>query len=390
VGAIACFVMMFQMQPAYAFLSIIAMMLIYLGLRRSRQGERDLAMVIRGVLFQMTRQLQVLIQKRQATTDMTNWRPSVIAISRHSATRLAPFDALRWISHYYGFGSYIHFIEGPLNLANNQESKKILAKLVDQTQASAAGIYVDTIVSPTFKTAVAQIVQIPGIAGMENNSILFEFNKDDEQDLGEIIEASFFAAVTGFNICVLRSGERHFGYRRSLDIWLTPGDYRNANLMILLSYIILGHPDWENCEIRLFDTYEGKEGEPQSDRLDALIAEGRLPISLSNVQKVAHAPNTNLDDLVARFSEQADLVVLGLSLKKMRKDGGKYLKAFKGHQDMLFVRAGQDILINESEEIDEASDREENEDNQNSETPALGTAAVMKPTSIEPTVKSTT
>lgn len=361
VGAVASFVMMFQMQPLYAALSLTIMVGIYLGLSRSRKGERSLTAILKGVLFQATRKLQVIIQQKRADVDVTSWRPSFVAISRHSAARLAPFDMLRWISHYYGFGTYIHFIPGPLSLANSRNAKQVLDRLIEQTRASEAGIYVDTIVSPSFKTAVAQIVQIPGIAGMDNNSILFEFNKDDPRDLDEIIDGSYFAAIAGLNICILRSGERHFGYRKSIDIWLTPGDYGNANLMILLAYILLGHPEWKGCEIRLFDTYEGAEAEPD-DRLSRLIADGRLPIARSNVRRLRQADGTALEELVAHHSASGDLVVMGLSLKKMRRDGGAYLKAFGGNQEVLFVRAGQEILITDPDAKEEIWDEERHED----------------------------
>jgi hypothetical protein len=171
--------MMFMMQPAYALASIFTMAMIYMWLNKTRKGERNLAMVFRGVMFQSTRKLQNAIQKRNAAPDISNWRPSIVALTENSEDRVAVFNLLRWLSHHYGFGSYIHFIKGPLNLATNHESKKILQNLINQSAMSDAAFYVDTIVAPTFKTAVAQIVQIPGINGMENNSILFNFYKDN-------------------------------------------------------------------------------------------------------------------------------------------------------------------------------------------------------------------
>jgi amino acid transporter len=354
IGALACFVMMFLMQPVYAGVAVVVMALIYTGLKQSRKGERGLSAVLRGGLYQMTRYLQVLIQKRRPRSDATNWRPSFIAVSPHSLTRLAAFDMLRWISHYYGFGTYIHYIPGPLNLANNLSAREILAQLIEQTEASHAGIYVDTIIAPSFRTAVAQIVQIPGIAGMDNNSILFEFQKGDSKDVTDLIDASFFAAVTRFNICVLRSSGRHCGYHQSIDIWLTPGDYRNANLMILLAYILLGHPDWKRAEIKLFAAFAPDEVDEQAERLNQLVCEGRIPIAPANVQPVPLAPEMAFDELVSQHSASADLVITGLSLKKMRRDGGRFLNGFQEIHDILFVRAGQDILITYSEEDAEA------------------------------------
>ncbi len=350
IGALAAFVMMFQMNTFYAALAIVAMSLIYFLVRRTRKGERNLAMVIKGVLFQMTRQLQVLIQKKQAKVDMSNWRPSFISISRNSLTRLGPFDLLRWISHYYGFGSFIHFIKGPLTEETNVEAKAVLSRLIHQVDVSGAGMYVDTIISPSFKTGVAQIVQIPGIAGMENNSILFEFRKEDDEELQDILEACHFAAVVGFNICILRSSDKHFGYRRNIHIWLTPGDIRNSNLMIILAYIMIGHRDWKNAEVRLFATFSPDEIEAKKKRLLQLVKRGQIPISPNNIQVLSLDPERRFDEFVSETSESADLVITGFSIAKTKQDKGEFLKGFEKIEDILFVRAGQEILITQDKD----------------------------------------
>ena len=355
IGAVASFIMMFQMNGFYATLAVITMCLLYLLLNRTHKGERDLTTVIKGVLFQMTRQLQVLIQKKQVEADMSNWRPSFIAVSRDSFTRLGPFDLLRWISHYYGFGSFIHFIEGPLTKETNEEARQILARLIDQVQVSHAGLYVDTIVSPSFRTAVAQIVQIPGIAGMENNSILFEFDAEKPEDLNEIIDGCQFAAAAGLNICILRSSERHFGYKKKIDIWLTPGDLRNANLMIMLSYIMIGHPEWRGCELKLYMTFIREEISQERERIKNLIAKGRIMISRKNIQLVPLESALAFDDAVAQHSERSDLVITGFSLTKMQQDEGEFIKGFSAIKDILFVRAGQDILITKPADVNQTT-----------------------------------
>ncbi|MFQ5754340.1 MAG: amino acid permease, partial [bacterium] len=201
----------------------------------------------------------------------------------------------------------------------------------------------------SFKTAVAQIVQIPGISGMENNSILFEFYEDDQSDITHIIEGCQFAAIVDFNICVLRSSERHFGYKRRIDIWLTPGDYRNANLMILLAYIIMGHPEWKGCDIELFAAFEADEMDKHIKQLNQLIDQGRIPISQKNVQKIPwNQKKTSYESLVTEHSEGADLVIMGFSLDKLTQEKGEFFKHFQNIKDILFVRAGQKIVISET------------------------------------------
>ncbi|RMF57152.1 MAG: amino acid permease, partial [Calditrichaeota bacterium] len=345
-GAIGAFIMMFQMAPLYAFLAIIVIVVLYISLKQGREDEDDLSVMLKGVLFQLTRHLQVLIQRKHREDSSAHWRPSFIAISSHSMTRLAPFDLLRWISHYYGFGTFIHFIKGQLTDKTNEESREVLEQLIEQARVSDAGLYVDTIISPSFKTAVAQIVQIPGISGMENNSILFEFHEDDVEDIADILEGCQFAAYVNFNICVLRSSERHFGYKKKIHIWLTPGDYRNANLMILLGYIIMGHPEWKDCEIELYAAFDEAHMERQVRQLYQMIDKGRIPISRKNVQKMPwDRTKKSYEALVSEHSADADLVIMGFSLHKLLEEKGDFFKRFPPVKDILFVRAGQKIVI---------------------------------------------
>jgi amino acid transporter len=351
IGAAACFIMMFQMAPLYAFLALLAIVGIYLSLKRGRKEADDLSTMIKGVLFQLTRKLQLLIQKKQAEVALANWRPSFIAISSASLWRLAPFDLLRWISHYYGFGTFIHHIKGPLDDSHQAESKIKLEQMINQVTESHAGIYVDTIISPSFKTAVAQIVQLPGIAGMENNSVLFEFHEDHPEAITDIIDGSHFASIVDFNIAVLRSSDRHFGYKKRIDIWLTPGDYSNANLMILLSYILMGHPEWKGCKIELFAAFEASDMDRHVAQLNRLIDGGRIPIAKKNLQKIPwDKDKSSYEAMVTRHSESADLVIMGFSLKKIKKEKGNFFKNFGKVKDILFVRAGQKILITEDSE----------------------------------------
>ena len=62
-GAFMCFMMMFQMAPGYAVLALLVMFGIYGGLRYQRKGERDLSAIFEGVMFQLTRRLQIVLQK---------------------------------------------------------------------------------------------------------------------------------------------------------------------------------------------------------------------------------------------------------------------------------------------------------------------------------------
>ena len=175
-GAIACFGLMFFMNPFYAFLALMLMVLFYLFVSYSNKDKRNLAVIFQGVIFQISRSLRIFIQKAEKE-KVISWRPSVVCISANSFDRFAAFDFLRWISQKYGFGTYIHKIDGYLSKSTDAEAETAKARLIKMTETSKSNIYIDTLVSPSFTSAIAQVIQLPGISGTENNLLMFEFSK---------------------------------------------------------------------------------------------------------------------------------------------------------------------------------------------------------------------
>lgn len=344
-GSLMCFVMMFQMSVAYAFSALATMGLIYLGVRQTHKDARGLAAVFQGVTFQLTRWLQIFIQRKHASSRVNDWRPSFIALSRHTLDRLAPFELLKWFCYQHGFGTFIHYVEGYLSVEKVTDSRRILSQMISRTEASGAGVFADTMVSPSFTTALAQSIQMPGVSGLENNSLLLEFSANHPDEADEVVKGCLLAGSLGYHTCVLRSTERAFGYKQNLHVWLTRYDDENTNLMILLAYIILGHPDWQDAEITIFVTFpEGELGDQVSE-LETLISEGRLPISMRNVRAVPSPENIPRADLVRTHSADADLLLLGFSPEALERVGADALLQFDLPNDILFVHAQEEIRI---------------------------------------------
>jgi hypothetical protein len=60
--------------------------------------------------------------------------------------------------------------------------------------------------------------------------------------------------------------------------------------------------------------------------------------------------------MVTQHSESADLVIMGFSLQKLKKEKGDFFKKFGNVKDILFVRAGQKIVITTDNEVEEDSE----------------------------------
>jgi hypothetical protein len=344
-GSVMSVMLMFQMDPFYAIAAIVIMIVIYRVIRATR-GSDDLAAIFQGVMTQATRYSQIKLQASTNRQRADEWRPSVIMVNGRTFTRSAPIQFFGWLARRYGFGTYLHFMQGHLDVETYRESRKYLSRLIDMTQAAKSAIYVDTMISPSMRSALAQALQLPGVSGMENNTILLEFSVHDHPEVPqEAVDGCLMASATRMNSLVLRHGEQFFGQRRNLHIWLTWHDYQNANLMILLSYILLGHPDWHDAEIRIFAAFPQEEVLKQRERLFEMITSGRLPISEKNLRIIPTDDRVDFDRLVQSRSASADLVIFGFTEARLRKKGPELFMRHRDLTDVLFVSAEQRILI---------------------------------------------
>ncbi|MXV76156.1 hypothetical protein F4Z99_18020 [Candidatus Poribacteria bacterium] len=346
VGTVMCGVLMIQISALYAFISIVLMAIVYLGLRRGHRGQRDLAAIFQGAMFQLTRWLQTTLQKSRVISSEGGWRPSIVAVTRFGERRLGHFDLLRWICHRHGFGHFIRLFHGDYSFSGEIQARLKVDGLIKRTEVSRAGVFVDSLISPTFQLALAQILQMPGISGLPNNCILLEFDRENSDEIDEVVQGSQLAANSLFNVLILRSTGYRFGYKSSIHVWVTEDSLTNAPMMLLLAYIIVGHPDWKRAEIRLFVCSDSRDAEREANKLSTLMQEGRLPISMQNVTSVSYDSKEALEEEVSHRSEQADLTVVGLTAENLVSDNlAQTLRSYKGANDVLFVHSIEQISI---------------------------------------------
>ncbi len=344
-GAVMCGMMMFQMNILYTILALILMVATYLGLRRGHHGQRDLTAIFQGTMFQLTRRLQIFLQKSRTISSEDGWRPSIVAVTRFGERRLGHFDLLRWICHRHGFGQFIQFSEGDYSFSSEVAARLSVDGLIQRTEISKAGIFVDSLICPTFQAALAQTLQMPGISGLPNNCILLEFDKDSPDEIKEVEQGALLAANSMFNILILRSTKYRFGYRSSIHVWVTEETLANAPMMLMFAYIIVGHPEWKRAEIELFGCFDSTEAGREVDKLSTLMTEGRLPISTHNVTPVSCSVD-ELEEEVFHRSSQADLVIAGLKADSLEPCAvADALRHYERANEVLLVHSSEQISI---------------------------------------------
>ncbi|MCB0515605.1 MAG: amino acid permease [Bacteroidetes bacterium] len=343
-GAIMCIWLMFKINTQYAVAAFVAMMLMYWGISYFRKAKDGLAHIFEGIIWRFNRMLQLYLQKADtADDDLSTWRPAVICVSNDSFKRLSAFDLLEWIAYRYGFSTYIHQIDGYYSKATHAEAEKLKRRLIDI--AIDTNVFVDTLISPSYTSAIAQAIQLPGISGKENNTALFEFSIHHLDHLKKIIENFQLVKAGNFDVCILCTTERGFGRRREIHIWLKPNDYDNANMMILLGYILMGHPDWQRSHISIFSIIPPEKIDEEQQKLKRVIEDGRLPISMKNVEIISQLTDISIPQIINEKSASADLTIMGFRTEMLKARGQDLFLDYTELGNILFVNSTAEKLI---------------------------------------------
>ena len=306
-----------------------------LFISKKSSDKREFVNLFKDVLEQLGRQIQIFLQrKNESSISNVHWRPFVVSISDASLKRNGAFDITRWIAHKYGFGTYIHFIKGYLSKQTFEESKEIKHKLIENKKTN---VYVDTLISPSYTSALAQVVQLSSITGTENNLILLEYCESNKESFEDVISNFNLLHTTGYDVAIMRSNDNKVDKKEEIHIWISSRDYENSNMMILLGYIILGHPDWKNAQIKVFSIYPKDKFEEYKNQMFDYIESGRLPISPRNMKMLLHDEDISIKEIINQRSSKSDLTIIGFRGELVKKQKLDIFEGYDNLGNILFV-----------------------------------------------------
>lgn len=192
---------------------------------------------------------------------------------------------------------------------------------------------------------MAQTIQVPGIAGMENNMVIFEFEKEDPEKLKSIAENFSLVTAGNFDVCIAATSRKQIEFKDGIHVWIRSIDTDNANLMIMLSFIILGHPDWHRANIKIFEICKPDKLVETQKRMEELVQTGRLPITAKNIEIITETENVNIKSLINQLSSDAGLVILGFREEQIKHDGERVFQGYDDLGTVLFVNSNNQKAI---------------------------------------------
>lgn len=331
---------MFMINPGYTFIAYISIVLLYLLVEHYNKEQKGLVNIFLGALFQLNRKIQVYMQKKQPESEKGEWRPAAVCISAHSFERTKVLELMKWISYQHGFGTYFHYIEGYYSKQTHQESKQILSELIKIHNEENNGLYIDTMISPSYTSAIAQVIQSPSISGMENNMVVFEYDKNKPEEINRILENINLTKAGEFDVCIFASSPNStIRFKSNIHIWIRPTDLVNTNLMILLGYILLAHPDWRKSQLKIYSICAPGLEEQTREELSNLIESGRLPITFANIEILTPSGNQSTHEIITHYSSNAGLTIIGFREESIKHQGDHFFNSFQDMADLLFVNA---------------------------------------------------
>lgn len=337
---------MFKINAAYTLVSYIFIVLIYLFLEYRNKDKKGIVSIFKGALFQLNRRIQVYMQKHQSDMDTEEWRPAAICVSAHSFERDKVLDLMKWISYRHGFGTYFHYIEGYYSRQTHLEAKEIMERLIETQKNVGSTLYIDTIITPSYTSAIAQVIQSSSISGMENNLVLFEYDKGRPGELSHIIDNVNLVRAGDYDVCIFAGSDHMMRLSNGIHVWIRETDELNTNFMILLGYIIMSHPDWRRSHIKIFLTSpKGEMTEVKRD-LEKRIAEGRLPITLANIEIVPITEGQRPCDVITTHSASAALTMIGFNKELIKSRPTEFFTDYDKLGDTLFVNCNSKKEIN--------------------------------------------
>ncbi len=344
IGFVTSVYVMFKISALYATLSLAAMVIIYFGIEFYHKDRKGFEIIFTNTFFQINRKLQVFLQNARKRNTFKEWRPSSICISDKSLERKQAFYLQNWLAYKYGFGTYIHYINGYLSKQTHQESKDAKDELLIQFGENDNHVYVDTMISPSFTSAISQTIQLPGIAGMENNMLIFDYEIDSEESIKRVVDNQSLASAANFDVLVLRTGKFKINTQEDIHVWLQHSDGYNSNMLILLAFIIGAHPDWKEAKVKIFQVCSGEDVETKEQELQQLITKGRLPITMKNIVMLEEESGVSFRQMVNQYSHEAGLVMTGFRSEHLKHDGGQIFEGYQC-QSMLFVNSNSEKII---------------------------------------------
>lgn len=308
-GGVACFAVMFLINPVAALVAILVEVVLWAMLAR-RERQAGWGDVRRGVYEALVR--WALFRLARRPMDARNWRPHVLVFADNVERRL---DLLRfgiWFSQGRGVVTVCELVVGDI-LTGEFHRRERVEKIAHALERENLAAFAEVDVVRDVIQGIPDVAQANGIGGLDSNTIVLGWPKSEER-LVEFLQVVRRLSRLRKSVVIGRVQPGLIpreGERREIHIWWG-GLQRNGDLMLLLAHLLTRNGEWRGARVRIMSLASNPHMKENTESfLAKLLPEIRIEADI-DVMMLEHGRTVR--ETIHAESADADVVFLGLDV----------------------------------------------------------------------------
>jgi amino acid transporter len=342
-GALGCYGAMFLINPMATIVAIVISYGIFFYLQR-RAVARTWGDVRSGLWFTLAR--YALLNLERQRFHVKNWRPNILVFTGQPHNREQLVQIAEWLTQGQGLVTFVQVLVGNVTQLSGrglrETARKGIRKYIQDRRMTA---FADVQIVETFNDGALTIAQSHGVGGLEPNAVMLGWSRTPE---GQVSQLKLLHGMVqlGKSVLLLNDDdERGFGQQQVIDVWWG-GRGGNAELMLLLAYLIHQHRAWYNARIRLIRVIDSREGYDQTKaHMEQLLSSIRVTAEVVII--VREDPDQPMTDILCENSRNTDLTILGMQVPDLES-----LEAYRQYLDNLMRQMGSVLLVRSAQTED--------------------------------------
>jgi len=335
-GAVACLIVMIQLDFVAMLGATAIMGLLFLSLKR-KELKLDSGDAWSGVWASMVKTGLVYLKREKI--HKRNWRPNIIMFTGNPQNRKHMIEIGEAISGKLGILSGFELIKSNADIFRREKSV-----LMDEKYSSE--YFHHRIYCSNIYKGMDQVVRMYGFSGIEPNTILMGWSKNPGSKSQFIELLQTFRNYKYNTIFLNYNHEQKYGSHQTIDIWWG-GSGRNLAMAINIIRHIKNSRLWRSAYVRLLIVNPVNEEHDNIYRSASLIlADYREDINIKIVNNQIEPKTTK--EIIAAESRNTDLVIMELPDQRFNQ-----LENYYDEISETFDIMGSALVINASEDFEE-------------------------------------
>jgi len=331
IGSALCVVAMFMISPGSTFMAAFVIAAIYY-LMTKRALHHSWPDIRRSIFMSMAK--FSIYRLEDTEPDARSWRPNILVICGAPTQRLHMIQLAHAFTHGKGFLTVASIIPQDAGAEGRPENlRKSVKEFLRKRDIPAL---VEINVTNNVMEGAKELVRTYGLGTLAPNTFLLGEPKNKENFV-QFAELAKLIHQSKRNMVIIREGivreaeVSRKGRRRGKEIYVWwGGERKNAGLMLALGYILQTNPEWKKTKLIIKTIARSEDGRKRAgNQLEKFLEEGRVTAE-SEVILVENRDEDIIGTTIRRFSQDADLVFLGMRPPEPEESAEDYADYYEG------------------------------------------------------------